>query len=195
MQAFRSQFAHPQGFLGNLAGAIMAIENRRRNQWAISLLDLQATDRVLEIGFGPGWAIAEMSKTLTHGKVVGVDASETMVVQAANRNRHAIRAGRVELKHAPATKLPFANDTFDKVLTVNSLPFWEDAHVGLNEIKRVLKTGGRIVVVLQPVWAKSNAEVERGAQELNELIGGYFTNVRQNRQIARPPLLAIIAEK
>src|SRR5581483_1162474 len=107
MRSFNSQFAHPQGIPGRLAGAIMALENRGRNRWAISLLELKPTDRVLEIGFGPGWAIAEMHKMVTKGRVAGVDASETLVRQAARRNALAIRTGRVELQHAPATELPF----------------------------------------------------------------------------------------
>jgi len=51
-----AQFARPTGFWGNIAGFIMGHRpsNLERNAWAISLLNLQPSHRVLEIGFGPG---------------------------------------------------------------------------------------------------------------------------------------------
>jgi hypothetical protein len=58
------QFGHPRGTVGRVAGWVMAhrASNRRRNCWVVSLLDVQPSDRVLEIGFGPGLAIAELSR-------------------------------------------------------------------------------------------------------------------------------------
>ena len=49
------QFHRPHGVGGRLAGSVMAHRrsNRDRNHWVVSLLDVQPTDRVLEIGFGP----------------------------------------------------------------------------------------------------------------------------------------------
>jgi protein-L-isoaspartate O-methyltransferase len=56
--AIHAQFGHPTGFWGRAAGLLMAhhTSNRRRNAWAVSLLDVHPEDRVLEIGFGPGIA-------------------------------------------------------------------------------------------------------------------------------------------
>jgi ubiquinone/menaquinone biosynthesis C-methylase UbiE len=66
--------------------------NRQRNLWVVSLLDVQPTDRVLEIGFGPGLAIAELARRATRGHIYGIDHSEVMVRQASKRNAAAIRA-------------------------------------------------------------------------------------------------------
>ena len=62
--AIVGQFGHPRGVAGNVAGWVMTHRpsNRRRNSWVTSLLEVQPTDRVLEIGFGPGLAIAELSR-------------------------------------------------------------------------------------------------------------------------------------
>jgi protein-L-isoaspartate O-methyltransferase len=57
MGSLSSQFAHPRGALGWLAGAVMAVENRQRNAFALAVLDPQPGDRVLEIGVGPGFTI------------------------------------------------------------------------------------------------------------------------------------------
>jgi hypothetical protein len=63
------QFHRPHGVGGHLAGWVMAhrCSNRRRNRWVVSLLDVQPAGRVLEIGFGPGIAIAELSWLATRG--------------------------------------------------------------------------------------------------------------------------------
>src|SRR5262245_26647264 len=79
--AIRSQFRQPRGFAGWLAGWAMALRssNRQRNVWAVGLLGVEPTDRVLEIGFGPGSAIRELSRRATHGLVGGVDHAAVMV--------------------------------------------------------------------------------------------------------------------
>ena len=60
------QFGKPSGFFGKLAGFIMShrSSNIERIKWGISLLNIQPTDIILEIGFGPGLAINMMSKKL-----------------------------------------------------------------------------------------------------------------------------------
>jgi hypothetical protein len=70
-----AQFARPIGLGGNIAGFIMAHRpsNLERNEWAISLLNLQPSGRVLEIGFGPGVAIQKMSEIVIHGVIWGID--------------------------------------------------------------------------------------------------------------------------
>src|SRR5882672_2686621 len=91
------QFRRPHGVAGRLAGWVMAHRgsNRRRNLWVVSLLDVQPTDRVLEIGFGPGLAIAELARRANRGHIYGIDHSAVMTRQASRRNAAAIGAQRV----------------------------------------------------------------------------------------------------
>src|SRR4030095_9427715 len=126
--AIRSQFRQPHGFVGWLAGWEMALRssNRQRNVWAVGLLGVEPTDRVLEIGFGPGIAIRELSRRATHGLVCGVDHSAVMVQQATRRNAGAIRAGRVDLRCGSAEYLPAFEEPFDKVLAVNTMGMWRE---------------------------------------------------------------------
>lgn len=144
-----SQFGHPKGLVGRLVGAIMAWENRERNQWAAKQIDVQPTDHVLEIGFGPGLAIREMASLATRGLVAGVDHSEVMVREAQKRNAAAIAAGQVDIRQGTAAALPFGDASFDKVLTVNSVHHWPDRAAGLREILRVLKPGGMVALIEQ----------------------------------------------
>src|SRR5262245_66684271 len=88
-----AQFGCPSGFWGSIVGWIMASRssNRRRNAWAVSVLGVHRWDRVLEIGFGPGIAIREMSRIAVEGQVCGLDHSARMLHQASRRNAAAIR--------------------------------------------------------------------------------------------------------
>jgi len=86
---------------------MLALKNRKRNAWAISLLDIQPSDQVLEIGFGPGQAIEEMVKLTPTGFVAGIDMSEVMVSQASKRNAAAVRSGHVFLQQRTEAPLPF----------------------------------------------------------------------------------------
>jgi ubiquinone/menaquinone biosynthesis C-methylase UbiE len=150
MKYIESQFGNPRGLIGHLVGLIMAYENRARNQWALSLLNIQPTDRILEIGFGSGWAIQQANRLVTRGLVAGVDRSMTMVQQATIRNRAGVRSGRVILQHGSATEIPFGDGIFNKVYAVNSFHEWEKASRGLQEVKRVLISGDTLLIVEHP---------------------------------------------
>ena len=139
-------FGRPQDVLGRFGGIIMARMNRNMAVRTIALLDVQPHDRVLEIGFGPGVGIALLASMVSSGGVAGVDDSAEMVEQARARNTEAIKAGRVELRRGSVETLPFAHETFDKALAINSMQVWPDAVAGLREIRRVLKPGGRVAL-------------------------------------------------
>ena len=138
-------FGRPEGVLGRLGGLIMARTNRNIAARAIELLDVRPADKILEIGFGPGVGIQLLAGLVSSSRAVGIDYSAEMVAQARVRNVDAIRAGKVELRRGSAESLPFENDTFDKVLAINSMQVWPDIVAGLRETWRVVKPGGRIV--------------------------------------------------
>lgn len=150
--AIVQQFGKPSGPLGALASLIMRVRpsNRLRNLRTLELLDLRPDDRVLEIGFGPGLAVARAAQLAAAGKVVGIDHSELMLRQATRRNVQAIRAGRVELLLGSADALPPFGERFDKVLAVNVYMFWDDPAAVLRGLRAVMKPGGLIALTLQP---------------------------------------------
>jgi ubiquinone/menaquinone biosynthesis C-methylase UbiE len=150
-------FGRPKGILGKLGGIIMARTNQKCAAWVIDLLDIQSNDSVLEVGFGPGVGIQLLARSASAGYVAGVDYSEEMVAQAIARNVKAIESGRVDLRHGSVESLPFEDQTFDKALAINSMQVWPEAVTGLREVRRVIKTGGRIALGFTPYSGQPNS--------------------------------------
>src|SRR5262249_48028113 len=143
-------FGRPQGLLGRVGGHIMARTNQQCAAWVIDLLDIQPRDSVLEVGFGPGVGMQLLARSASAGYVAGVDVSTEMVAQATVQNTQAIASGRVDVRHGAVERLPFDDHTFDKTLAINAMQVWPDAVAGLREMRRVLKTGGRIALGFTP---------------------------------------------
>lgn len=165
------QFHDPTGPAGHVVGWVMGhrSSNVRRNRWAVELLDIHPADRVIELGCGPGVALAALAGRATGGLVVGVDHSEVMIRQARQRNAEAIRAGRVRLVHAPVEDLRVTDGPFDVALAVNTVGFWPDPAVRLREIGQLLRPGGRIALLSQPRCPGATPETSAAAGD--ELAG------------------------
>ncbi|WP_188191989.1 class I SAM-dependent methyltransferase [Nonomuraea sp. SYSU D8015] len=188
------QAHHPRGIAGWAIGWMFAHRpsNRKRNIWAVSLLDVQPTDRVLEIGFGPGVAIAELARRATRGHVFGIDHSQAMVRQAARRNAAAVR---VHLTHASVEQLPSFGDPLDAILAVNSVGFWPDPVERLRELRRLLRPAGRIALVSQPRCPGATRDTTtRAAQELQDMLTeAGFTRLRVETLELDPPVACVLA--
>jgi ubiquinone/menaquinone biosynthesis C-methylase UbiE len=191
------QFGRPHGVTGRVAGWVMAHRgsNRQRNLWVVSLLDVQPTDRVLEIGFGPGLAIAELARRATRGRVYGIDHSEVMVRQASKRNAAAIRAQRVELLHTPVDRLPRFDQPLDAIVAVNSVGFWPNPTEQLSELRGLLRPGGRIALASQPRCPGATAATTaRAGRELHDrLTQAGFTQARVETLQLNPPVACVLA--
>lgn len=144
----------------------MARETAADDDRAIARLEVRPEDSVLDVGTGHGRSLGLLARRATRGSVVGVDDSELMIGIARRRNRCAIAAGRVRVERTCSRTLPFADVSFDKVLSVHTLNFWDPAEPHLAEIRRVLKPGGQLVLAFRPaedqrLTARFPAEVYR----------------------------------
>jgi ubiquinone/menaquinone biosynthesis C-methylase UbiE len=169
--------------------------NRQRNRWVVSLLGVGPADRILEIGFGPGVAVAELVRAGA-GHVYGADHSAVMLRQASRRNAAAIRAGRVTLVRAPADQLPAALDgPFDAILAVNSHGFWPAPAERLAGLRRRLAPGGRIAIASQPRCPGATAATARSAAgEIEDLLrSAGFTQLRTEILPLDPPVACVLA--
>ena len=199
MTAAVRQFGHPRGLPGRLACWVMAHRdsNRRRNTWVVSLLAVQPTDRVLEIGFGPGLAIAELSRRVGHyGHVDGIDHSEVSLRRATRSNEAAIRDGRVTLTQASVDRLPAAlGGPFDAILAVNSLAFWPAPAEWLAELRHRLRPGGRIAIASQPRCPGAARSTSMTTAQRTEALlrAAGFTQMRTETLDLDPPVVCVVA--
>ncbi len=121
-------------------------------------LRLQPGERVLDIGSGPGLLAASMAEQVgAQGEVQGVDVSETMVGLATGR---CAAFGWAGFQLADATCLPFADHSFDVVACTQVLEYVPDVEAAIAEIRRVLRPGGRALIMDTDwescVWASSD---------------------------------------
>jgi trans-aconitate methyltransferase len=185
-----AQFARPTGFFGSVTGFVMAhrSSNLERNEWAISLLNLQPADRVLEIGFGPGVTIQKMGEIVIHGAIWGIDHSDVMFKQASKRNERAIAAGRVRLFLTSVSQLPSFDNPFDKILAVNNFQFWNDRTNVLRRLREQMHMGGIIALVHQPRIPGATEEDATEAAEsfARDLEMAGFKDIKVERKIMKP---------
>ena len=116
--------------------------NPKSNRLVPSIADLDPSHSVLDIGCGPGAAIRAAAGSVA--QAVGVDRSEAMVEIARRRSR---RFGNVEFAVGGAEKLPFPDASFDRIWTIHSFHHWDDQAKGIAESLRVLRPGGRLLIV------------------------------------------------
>ena len=115
--------------------------------WALSYWEIQEDDRVLDIGCGGGATLHRMAEKVTSGHVTGVDYSDVSVETSRRNNEKNISSGKMDVLEGSVENLPFADDSFDKIITVESFYFWPDPQENLKEVRRVLKKGGTFLLV------------------------------------------------
>lgn len=197
VRALVQQAHHPTGVPGHIEGWIFGRRpsNVARNRWAVDLLDLTPTDAVIELGCGPGVALAALASRVPNGRVVGVDHSAVMIQQARRRNAAAVRAGRVRLIQTPVEDLQLTGNSFDAALAVNTVGMWREPVARLRTIATLLRPGGKIALVSQPRCPGANAATSAAAAE--ELVGllleAGFTHHRVEMLDLDPPAACVLA--
>lgn len=134
------QFAEPSGLVGRLVIAPWLNRiGRRLNDLAVQLLQSRSGEALLEVGYGGGGLLRRLAR-LRPARLVGVDVSAAVPRRIAG----------AELVRAEAAALPFADGSFDAVVSVSVLHFWSRLEPMLAELGRVLRAGGRLVLVFEP---------------------------------------------
>jgi ubiquinone/menaquinone biosynthesis C-methylase UbiE len=101
---------------------------------------------VLDIGTGPGHLLFALRRTLPEASLVGVDISAAMVTQAKRNVAQHGESSHIQVQVADANALPFADETFDRVISTGSLHHWKNPLGALAETQRVLKAGGHALL-------------------------------------------------
>jgi len=167
-QKINKQFGNPEGNLGRFVGWLMSIKNRDRANWTIEKLNFKPTDYLLEIGYGSGAAFKVIAKQLTSGFIAGIDHSPVMLEQATKKNRKNIERKKAELKCGTVWDLEYPEEHFDIIFGCNVHFFWENPILEFLKLYSFLKQDGRLIMVFQPRWAKSEEQVKQIAENTKE---------------------------
>ena len=99
---------------------------------------------ILDYGCGPGTFLMKMNK-LSNSKLFGVDISSAFIEQSIN-NFKKYNINNINVQKVEPEKLPFEDQKFDIILIVDVIHHLDDIKKNINEIKRVLKKGGKLII-------------------------------------------------
>jgi SAM-dependent methyltransferase len=155
-------------------GAIMEVFNAPAYALALSLVEQAPHAAVLEIGFGSGRFLELLLKRHKTMRACGVDPTPAML-ELARRKPGLKRAGdRADLRLGEASRLAWPDAYFDAVLAIHSFQFWSPPETCVAEVRRVLKPGARLILVLRdhatraPDWLPN--PISRSGREAEDTI-------------------------
>ena len=149
MSKLLDQCRKPTGWLGRLFLWIMNRRHSKLTEWGLQQISVGKGDTILDVGCGGGGTIRKLAAVAAEGKVYGIDHSEQSVALACRTNRQGIAEGRVEIRQASVSGLPFSDDFFDLVTAVETHYFWPDLATDMREVLRVLKPGGTLIIIAE----------------------------------------------
>ena len=143
------QARKPNKWIGRPFLWAMNASHSALTDWGLQQVSIQKNFKILDIGCGGGRTIQKLTGVATEGLVCGVDYASGSVAVSRSRNASLIKSGRVEIHEGSVSQLPFPDDSFDLVTAVETQYYWPDLVSDMKEVRRVLKAGGRLVVIAE----------------------------------------------
>lgn len=143
------QLKKPTGDFATVIARKMNEINSIQYDLVLDSMALKNNECLLEIGFGNGFFFDKLFARAKNLRICGVDFSEEMVDEAQKNNKSSISAGKLNISYGCSDRLPFPDATFDKVFCINVVYFWDQPKPHLDEIYRVLTSGGKFYSVLR----------------------------------------------
>jgi SAM-dependent methyltransferase len=170
----------PTGRLGRFLIRAMNIRHYPMTAWGLSHLSIGKQDTILDIGCGGGGTVHKLAKIATNGRVYGIDFSDESVMVSRMTNKQFVRMGRVEIQQSSVSCLPFSDNMFDLVTAVNTHNYWPDLVTDMQEILRVLKPSGKLIIIGS---VYEGGKYDKRNQKYAELIEIAFPSVNELREI------------
>ena len=142
LQAIASQLKHPTGEKGIEMGNMMNETNINMTKHSIQNLNISKENKILELGHGNAGHVEFLFEQAENLKYHGLEMSELMFQEARQINRNFVSQKQAFFSLYDGNKIPFEDESFDKIFTVNTIYFWQKPEELLSEIYRVLKPSG-----------------------------------------------------
>ncbi len=143
------QVRKPTRWVGRLFLWGMNRSHSSLTDWGLEHVRVEPSQTILDVGCGGGRTVQKMAAIATSGIVHGVDYSVGSVAASRALNAKGIDAGRVEIRLASVSQLPFPDRTFDLVTAAETHYYWPDLPRDAREILRVMKPGGTLIVIAE----------------------------------------------
>jgi SAM-dependent methyltransferase len=170
----------PTGRLGRLLIRAMNISHYQLTDWGLSHLSIGKQDTILDVGCGGGGTVHKLAKIAANGKVYGIDFSNESVMVSRMTNKQFIQMGRVEIQQSSVSCLPFSDSMFDLVTAVNTHNFWPDLVTDMQEILRILKPSGKLIIIGS---VYKGGKYDKRNQKFAELIKIAFPSINELRDL------------
>jgi len=158
----------PDGEIGKEIGLQMNKSNKHICLNSNKILDPQNENHILEVGMGNGFFIKDLLNMADNLKYTGIDFSSTMVKEASLLNKTLINDKRVYLEEASIENLPFNDNSFDRISTTNTLYFWPHPVNNIQELLRVLKPNGKLLIAYRSKSCMDQLELAKHGFEKYE---------------------------
>jgi ubiquinone/menaquinone biosynthesis C-methylase UbiE len=142
-----AQCRKPSGLFGFFMTGSMNHGHAELTQWGLRAVSIEEDFTILDVGCGGGATVRRLAEKAPRGKVYGIDYSGQSVAASCRTNRRLIQAGQVDIRQGTVSDLPYPDHTFDLVSAVETHYFWPDLEADLREVRRVLKPGGRLLII------------------------------------------------
>jgi len=151
-----------------------------RLSWTVDLLDVRPTDHLLEIGCGPGHAVALVCDRLSRGTITAIDRSAAMIDRARARNRACIAAGRALIERRTLSDATFER-RFGKIFAINVNAFWTAPAPTCAALRRLLRRDGIAFLTYEPPSAHRLRDLRRWLPRQLEEHGFAVIDIREQQ--------------
>jgi len=177
-----NQCLKPRGLLGRFVLWNMNKRHSSVTDWGLSHIAVQPNGTVLDAGCGGGRTVNKLAAMASAGKVFGIDFSAESVAVSKKTNAEFIRAGRVEIREASVSQLPFTDNFFDLITAVETHFWWPDPPNDVREITRTLKPGGTLILIAE-IYRGSTSKIAELAEKHLPKTGMKLMTADQHRQL------------
>jgi protein-L-isoaspartate O-methyltransferase len=128
------------------------MKNIERFTWAIEVLDMKPSDKILECGCGTGIAAGMIASRLKSGHLVAIDRSETMIDKARKNNVNYLQEKKISFRTVELAKFQTRDQVFNRIFSFNVNLFWTQKEIAAEAkvLRSHLVSGGRLYLFYQP---------------------------------------------
>jgi ubiquinone/menaquinone biosynthesis C-methylase UbiE len=177
-----NQCSKPTGWWGRVTLWRMNASHSKLTDWGLTHVSIGTGCTILDIGCGGGRTVDKLAAVATQGKVYGVDYSDESVEATKRTNARWIDLGRVEIRNASVSQLPFPADTFDLATAVETHFWWSSLTNDIREVFRVIKPGGTLLIIAE-VYKGANTMVSKLSEKYAPKTGMTLLSPDEHREL------------